>query len=386
MPRPKKQHLKQRADGRYACRYRDKWFMGATEDEALSAREAYKQAEKAGNLRMLSAGPSVAEYAARWISVHKAAVTPKVYNDYAKQLDVLTEALGRMPLRDVTPTDAKSVYTHYLGYSDSTIRRARMLYVSMFSAAVEDGWIHRNPFAAESAKPHKGTAGTHRALTPEEDRLILSTPSPLRLAVLAMRYAGLRRGEALAVDIDRDVDFTRHTLTVREAIRFEGNRGTVAPPKTEHAFREIPLLDILERELKDRHGLLAPSAKGTIMSEIAFRRAWERYIHDLERALNGGYDRRWYGRTAAQRAQAEAGALPPYRELTIRPHDLRHSYCTMLRDAGVDMKLAILWLGHADEKMVLRIYDHPTESRAAQAIQHLNAALETKKAAGTSLR
>ncbi len=376
MPRAKKQHLKQRADGRYACRYKGKWFMGWSEDEALDARKAYKDAEKAGQLRLLAVGPSVGEYAARWISVHKASVSKKTYNDYAKQLDALTSALGSMSLKEVTPTDAKSVYAHYQGYSDSTIRRARMLYVSMFASAVEDGWIHRNPFTAETARPHRGTVGTHRALTREEDQLILSVQSPLRLAVLAMRYAGLRRGEALALDIDRDVDFKRRIITVREALRFDGNRGEIAPPKTENAYREIPLLDVLADALKDHHGLLATSAQGKMMSEIAFRRAWESWINDLERSLNGGYDRRWYGRTKEHQALQARGELPPYRTVNIRPHDLRHSYCTMLRDAGVDMKLAILWLGHADEKMVLRVYDHPTASRAQAAVDNLNALLK----------
>ena len=27
MPRPKKQHLTKRKDGRFACRYKDKWFI-----------------------------------------------------------------------------------------------------------------------------------------------------------------------------------------------------------------------------------------------------------------------------------------------------------------------------------------------------------------------
>ena len=43
MPRPKKQHLKQRADGRYACRYRDQWFYGLTEGEALEAAGVRRQ-------------------------------------------------------------------------------------------------------------------------------------------------------------------------------------------------------------------------------------------------------------------------------------------------------------------------------------------------------
>ena len=58
--------------------------------------------------------------------------------------------------------------------------------------------------------------------------------------------------------------------------------------------------------------------------------------------------------------------------MKIRPHDLRHSYATTLRDAGVDVKLAIRWMGHTDEKMILRIYDHPGEARVRQAVDSVN--------------
>ena len=40
MPR---QTLKRRPDGRYACRYQNKWFYGDTQSEALAEREAYKR-------------------------------------------------------------------------------------------------------------------------------------------------------------------------------------------------------------------------------------------------------------------------------------------------------------------------------------------------------
>lgn len=40
----------------------------------------------------------------------------------------------------------------------------------------------------------------------------------------------------------------------------------------------------------------------------------------------------------------------------------------MLRDAGVDLKLAMRWMGHADEKMILRVYDHVSEFRTQQAM------------------
>jgi hypothetical protein len=46
----------------------------------------------------------------------------------------------------------------------------------------------------------------------------------------------------------------------------------------------------------------------------------------------------------------------------------------MLRDAGVDLKQAIIWMGHADEKMILRIYDQPGEERETASKNRLEAA------------
>jgi len=37
------------------------------------------------------------------------------------------------------------------------------------------------------------------------------------------------------------------------------------------------------------------------------------------------------------------------------------------------MKLAIRWMGHADEKMILLIYDHITDLRIQSAVKSINA-------------
>ena len=99
------------------------------------------------------------------------------------------------------------------------------------------------------------------------------------------------------------------------------------------------------------------------MSESAFDRAWASYITALETSMNGCH-KRWYGKTKEQQAILKAGGqLPPWRSANIRPHDLRHTYCTLLYDAGVDLKTAMKWMGHADQTMILRIYAHLTEER-----------------------
>lgn len=383
MPR---QTLKQRKDGRYRCKLGNKYFYGSTQSEAFRARAAYQRMLDAG-MRADAEGMTVKQYVYEWLPLHKAGVTNRTYNDYASLLDKLVEEMGSMLLKDVSVDDAKAIYLLYNGYSNSTIKRARMLYVSLFDAAVENGYCQRNPFRSRLAQPDKGREGSHRAITEEERKLIHQCQHSFRLPVMMMLYAGLRRGEALAIDIDRDVDLKAGVIHVQKSIRFEINQPVVSPTKTESGIRDVPIFDVLRKELEGKTGLLAPSKSGTIMSESAFSSAWHSYVLAVECAINGVSQKRWFGRRNEDRendperydnvmrleqegkqAAADALRLEKWVRFTVRPHDLRHSFCTMLRDAGVDLKQAMEWMGHEDEKMILRVYDHVNEARTRASI------------------
>lgn len=346
MPRAKKQHLKQRKDGRFCCVYHGIQFMGLSEDEALDKRDAYIRQERAGEA--VRADPTVQEYAQKWLPLHKSGVSDKCYNDYAKQLEALCECIGPQKIKKVTVDDAATVWEHYKSYSASTIKRARMLYVSLFDTAIENDLIHKNPFRGRFAQPPKGTQGSHRALTDEEISLIRETPHRMQTAALIMLYAGLRRGEVLALSM-RDIDLIAGVITVNKAIRFDGNRPVISRPKTASGTRQVPILSVLRPFLENRAGRILSAANGDIMTETAFSRCWESYILHLSKAAG--------------------------HPVNIRPHDLRHTYCTMLRDAGVDMHQAMIWMGHADEKMILHIYDHVSEKRTQTSINQVENSL-----------
>jgi len=375
--------LSARSDGRYQAKYHGKYFYGSTPAEARRKRDEYKARELMG----VREAPKVTvrAYAGKWLPTAKAGVTQKVYNDYAGLLDKVIAAMGDMQLLEVTPTDVKAAYNTLIGMSDSTIKKLRMLTVSMFDAAVEDGLIRTNPARSKAARPHKGTVGTHRILTPEELQLVRTVDHRCRPFAMAMYYAGLRRGEALALNVSRDVDFRANVIHVRQAVRFESNRPVLVDPKTEAGSRDIPLLPPLKTALKFLKGLLLSMPDGTHCTEQAFSRAWESYNNALSRAANGGMQRRWWGRTkkhkellarradlmaAGRKSEADALVIPEYKEISLRCHDFRHSYCTNLCDAGVDLHVAIQWLGHADEKMILQIYDHVTPARIRAAISN----------------
>ena len=49
-------------------------------------------------------------------------------------------------------------------------------------------------------------------------------------------------------------------------------------------------------------------------------------------------------------------------------HQLRHTYATMLYDAGVDVKTAQDFLGHADPTVTMNIYTHLSSQKKEKAI------------------
>ena len=343
MPRQKKQQLKKRPDGRYACVYHGIFFYGNTSNEALEKREEYKRQEASGEF-MRETGITVQEYADEWLPLHKRDVSVKCYNDYKKQLEALVEAIGEKRLKDVAVDDAAAVWKHYNGYSASTIKRARMLYIALFDSAIENDLCRKNPFRGRFAQPPKAPSGTHRALTAEEIDLIWATPHRVQLAALIMLYCGLRRGEVLALTRS-DIDLKSNIVTVSKAIRFVGNKPVIEAPKTAAGVRRVPILSNIRPLLKNAPQRILSGSTGGIMTSTAWKRAWDSYITALSAAA--GY------------------------HVTIRPHDFRHTYCTMLRDAGVDMHQAMLWMGHADEKMILHVYDHINDQRTDLSVQKI---------------
>lgn len=335
--RQKKQKLKKRADGRYCCRWKDKQFMGHTEDEALQAREAYKRAVLSG---LNPSRITFSQYAETWLKSHKNGISERSRTRYKLHHKKFIESAGDKPLSQYIPSDISQFFQHYTGKSSSSILQASLAIGGVFRSAVADRIILSDP--TQSIKPPKGTHGTHRAITQEERQAIHNTSHRLRPAVMVMLYAGLRKGEAIALNIDRDVDFENRLIHVREAVHHLPNgQPEITSTKTEAGVRTIPLLDTLANELRGLHGLLCTSAKGLLMSDSAFDRAWQNYLKALSQTAG--------------------------KPVTIRTHDLRHSFCTMLYDAGIDVKSSMLWMGHANETMTMRIYTHLSNQKRTEA-------------------
>lgn len=374
MPKPKKQHLKQRKDGRYCCLYHGIQFMGNTEDEALQKREEYKRQEKQESY--IRENPTVSQYAERWLPVAKVGLRDKSYNENVTHINHLLSVVGELHMKDVRPSDIKKVYsTSYADVSDSYIKHARSLYVALFGAAVDDGIIRTNPAKADAAKPHKGKTGSHRAaITPDERRLIetVATDHPMHTAAIIMLYAGLRPQEVKALRME-DIDIQNSVIHVRSFVHtFKANAYQESPEgKTRRAVRDVPMFPPVAAAVKGKRGLILSNA-GEIASPTAWRRSWESYRNAIERHLNG-MQKRWYGRTKEHKALLKDGKpLPPWIPFTVTPYDLRHSFAAWCRDNGTELNTVVRWMGHSNATMVLHIYDEVSSERSENEAKKLN--------------
>lgn len=356
---PRKSY-KRRPDGRYRIKHDDIYFyssVGGTVSEALEKIKKY-ESEKAQGLRREAEGLTVMEYAQKWLPIHRNNATMRAYNQYARMLEHFCTVLDNKRMRDVTKSDIISYYNGIAEKSKSYIDKAASLINAMFLDAVDDGIILKNP--CRTAKRPEGTHGTHRPLEDWERQLVHEMANEHRFGVAAMLmlYGGLRRGEAMAFNIERDVDFENGRIYVREAISFsEGVRGKIKTPKTIAGMRSIPLFEPLRAVLEGKHGLAISQKDGSRMTLSSFDRAWESYKYQIEEKING-FSRRWAnGRE--------------WHEFTVRTHDFRHSFCVMCVDAGVDVKTLIQWMGHSDATMVQKIYDHVTKQREEKAQQKI---------------
>ncbi len=194
----------------------------------------------------------------------------------------------------------------------------------------------------------------------------------MHTAAIVMLYAGLRPQEVKALRVE-DVDFDAGVIHVRSFVHMDGENhyALTAEGKTHNAVRDVPLFTPVRNVLKGKTGYLLPNKPDSIASKAAWYSAWISYRNKIERYLNG-MQKRWYGKTVAHKQLIKDGKpLPQWKTFTVLPYDLRHSFCTWCRDNGVELHTCVEWMGHADSKMILAVYDAVTDSRSKREAERL---------------
>lgn len=167
-------------------------------------------------------------------------------------------ALGHVKLRDLAKRPSLvQQWIAGMKLSDSTRNVVIDRVSEVFSAAVEDGLIGRNPVQAKSVS--RPVPDEHEAipLTLDEVELLAQEirhmPAckpgcdrcrPSRYDILPELGAatGMRQGELLALDVDKDLDFLRKTIHVRRTVKYIRGERVFAPLKNDK-FHDVPMTD-----------------------------------------------------------------------------------------------------------------------------------------------
>ena len=136
---------------------------------------------------------------------------------------------------------------------------------------------------------------------------------------------------------------------------------------------DIPgkLCEYLDQIPRDDH-LVVHTKAGGLMTESAWVKLWAGYM----RLLNAKYGA---GILAHEDEPGRPG--PKTYKMTIPPitmHWLRHTFCTLMYLAGVDVITASKQMGHADVATTLRIYTHLDEQYKRKSVDKLDAYIEGK--------
>lgn len=238
--------------------------------------------------------------------------------------------------------------------SKKTLESIRKVATAIFRYARSNNISGVPDFFKEVTIDKKAPQLKRRSLTEEEQQMIIDTPHTAQLPAMIMMFAGLRRGECLALKWS-DINLNKARIDVRRSVNFENNQQVEKiGGKSTNAIRIVPIPPILVNYLKNYKSNLniiteyvCLSSSGLRYSKTSWRTTWERYIKILNRK---------YSFTEEQLKRFKQNDTIPMLIEEFTPHYLRHTFATLLYLQDINPVTAKEILGHADIQTTINIY------------------------------
>ena len=283
---------------------------------------------------------TVSEWGEIWLERYKKpVVNEKNFKLYSGRLkNHIYPQIGNKKLSEVTQRDCQIILNNCIGLSATYISKISDTLKGMFSSALEEELIVKNP-TSSIVKP-KGNVEHRRSLTPEEEKLFLKTLSVSKhsLYFSLMYYCGLRPHECGLIQ-GKDV---------------RGNKLHIRGIKNENANRTVIIPDLVKIPALKKDEYLFPN-----LTETKRKRWWNVFKREMN--IVGG--------CKVYRNKV----VPPHvvsEDLT--PYCLRHTFCTNLETAGVPINIARQLMGHSNIELTSKIYTHTSEKAWNSAVEKIN--------------
>ena len=354
------EELRSKVDELNACK-----TMGmeeCTNLEELRKKEAETMICAAMGIDLSKGGITVNELVERYIN-QKRNVRYTTRSGYWFVQGVLRRYdFGEKIIRDVKVADAKDWLVELFddGYSWNSIASIRGVVRPAFQMAFTDEIIRRNPFDFRLDFLPNNTE-KRQALTQKQQKQFLDFIaqdehfSRYLDEMVVLLGTGMRVSEFCGLTM-RDLDFENRKIRVdHQLVWTRSCKRYIEKTKTEAGCRFIPmddnvlrsLLNILANRPKPAREVMVDGYTGFLLLDQNHQPKVGLHIEHVMQRICEKYN--------------EEHLIPLPR---ITPHVLRHTFCTNMANAGMDVKSLQYLMGHSDVSVTLNVYTHTEYGKA----------------------
>lgn len=278
------------------------------------------------------------------------------------------DPFGQKPIKTVKLSDAKGwfVFLHDSGIKQNTIGVLQSVVRPAFEMAVDDDIIRKNPFKFKLSDVVPKDAYVRDALTKEQQekylQFVQDCGGNYYDDIVILLGTGLRVSELYGLT-RADIDFDRRCIHVRRQLcRTAEKPYFVTPPKTKSGIRNVPMTDAvymaLMRVVKARTApkveLLVDGYSGFLFLDKSGMPKVAMHLENYMRGLQARFEKA-YGKSVPR----------------ITPHVLRHTFCTNVQQAGLDVKSLQYLMGHSNASVTLDVYTHSSFDSVERAFEQI---------------
>ena len=321
-------------------------FYAPTKKELDAKIEAYRR--QSAEYVPLANEMGFSKWAELWLDTYKdGRVESGTANVIHSRIARACDYFGDAPLVNIHQADIMRFFKKHAHYSTGYLRLMFADLNQIFNKAQANHLIATNPMSGLEKPVGQKTKTEKKSYTYDEYRTVLDFAKGhiLGLAPFIMLKTGVRVSELLGLK-GSDIDFEKHLVHIRRAsTRHDGikTRG-----KTAGALRSIPIdnecYDYLWKRVEchsDQY--LFPHGSAAMLPHHFDYHIWRPFQKDL---------------------------LSTHPELPeMSPHEYRHTYGTLLYQAGTELLTLSRVMGHSSVRVTQKTYVHDTVDDAIERIR-----------------